>query len=92
MLLCLVLWKQATEVMSFSSAIQQEERRTQPAVPSQQVQLSSRYSAPLFPPKMPFNLAHCHPVQALCDCRLLSSYECGSGEGVDSGLEASEAH
>ena len=92
MLLCLVLWKQATEVMSFSSAIQQEERRTQPAVPSQQVQLSSWYSAPLFPPKMPFNLAHCHPVQASCDCLLLSSYECGSGEGADSGLEASEEH
>ena len=49
-------------------------------------------SAPLFPPKMPFNLAHCHPVQALCDCLLLSSYECGSGEGADSGLEASEEH
>ena len=39
---------------------------------------------------MPLYLAHCHQVQASCDRLLLSSYECGSGEGADGGLEASE--
>ena len=70
--------------------LEQEERRSVPAFPSQPMQLCGWHETPSLPPQMPFNFTCSAQVQALCHRLLLSGSECGGGESADSRLEASE--